>query len=588
MSNWRLRGRRGATWLPGLALAVLSACGRTEPIQTVRCPAGQHDGGDGKCVSESVCSEGYYDDGNGGCWLPDTQSGSLDVYLPATARRQLDMLFMIDNSPGMSGKVSKMNAQFPKLLAALKDPVDAALPDLRIALISSDLGTGGGFRYGACAPTTLPDGTVSFGYGDLGRFQMRTSPEACTFDAGALFLEYKNGAPVNYPAGVDINGVFACLASNLGELGCGEEHQLQAFEFALVARGVGNEEQQQAFLRGSAVLALIFITDEDDCSAATNDGMFGDFSALRGESASLRCATRGHECGGRKLTEAPPGYPTVASFSHPFADCKARTDTCANTTDGDPEGTDTSVPTDCSPLKDIKYMADEIKALKDDPDRQILVAGIFGWPLSDADMATAKYKIDLVPNPNTADPQHPMVYDYWPVCYDPDHAPNSKDEFDPDASGWAATGGLRNAAYVDEFGKNGLKFSICQRDYADSMTTIGRTLAGMFQNACIDFDLADVDEAAPGLQAQCSVFWRFAVPDPGDPSKSIWQEGPPLPSCPDGATAATVVEDCWRLVGDTSRCPKNGQRLDVLRAAGSNAGPPALDPATKIHARCRV
>jgi hypothetical protein len=97
-------------------------------------------------------------------------------------------------------------------------------------------------------------------------------------------------------------------------------------------------------------------------------------------------------------------------------------------------------------------------------------------------MANADYKIALVPNPNTADTVHPQVYDYWPICYDPDHMPSDtgKDPstgFDVDAAAWGARGGLRNAAFVDEFGENGLKFSICQRDYSYALSTIGTAIS---------------------------------------------------------------------------------------------------------------
>jgi hypothetical protein len=101
----------------------------------------------------------------------------------------------------------------------------------------------------------------------------------------------------------------------------------------------------------------------------------------------------------------------------------ARTDACPNPTDGN-AATDTSGPTTCSPLKDIHHLAQEIKALKVDPDNQIMVAGIFGWPRTGAngypEMANAKYKIDLVPGPRPedADNQQGQVWDYWPVCYD--------------------------------------------------------------------------------------------------------------------------------------------------------------------------
>ena len=165
-----------------------------------------------------------------------------NVYIGISPQRLLDLVVMIDNSPSMAAKVTKLNAQFPKLIAALRDPNDGTLPDLRLAIIDSDLGTGCAYGSGACGPK---DPTMVQGcYGDQGMFQMLKSPTACTFNDGAQFLEYKAAAAINYTG--DINNVFACLAGNLGEMGCGEEHQLQAFEFALAAQGVGNEAQQKA------------------------------------------------------------------------------------------------------------------------------------------------------------------------------------------------------------------------------------------------------------------------------------------------------------------------------------------------------
>jgi hypothetical protein len=391
------------------------------------------------------------------------------------ASRQIDLVVMVDNSPSMAPKVSKMNAQFPKLIAALKNPNDGTLPDLRVAIIDSDLGTGGAWVSGSCGPNSA-NGNSPFG--DQGKFRMINSVNGTTTcgvnSPDALWLEYSKGKPVNFTG--DLGNVFGCLAMNIGTLGCGEEHSLQAFEFALVAGGLGNEPQH-AMLRGSATLGLVFLTDEDDCSAAMNDAMFGDKSELRTESSSLRCYTRSHACGDRYLTAPAPGYPTTAAFSAPLSSCWARWDSCPNVTDGDALGTDTSVPTDCSPLKNIKHLADEIKGLKSDPENQILVAGIFGWPASDADMANAQYKIDMIPNPNTADSAHPTIWDSWPVCYDPSHKPTNTSTFDAAAAGWGATAGLRNAAFIDEFGRNGLKFSICESDFSASMTAIGNAIA---------------------------------------------------------------------------------------------------------------
>jgi hypothetical protein len=503
--------------------------------------------------------------------------------------RMLDLVFMIDNSPSMTPKVVKLDAQFPKLIAALKDPSDGTLPDLRVAIIDSDLGTGGQYSSGSCGPKTLPsDGTVSI-YGDLGRFQMIGAANCGVTSPSATYLETKGNVGLNFTG--DISTVFACLSSNLGTMGCGEEHPLQAFEFALVAAGLGpTNDAQHLMLRPNAYLGLVILTDEDDCSAALSDGMFGSPpqgpSGLQGESASLRCYTRSHQCNGTDLTESPPGYPTTAAFTAPLTSCSARSDACPNVLDGTGM-TDTSEPTSCSPLRDYKKLAEEIKSLKADPDHQILVAGIFGWPLTDADLATAQYKIDLVPNPNTADTAHPAIFDSWPICYDPNHLPAN----DLSAAGFGATAGLRVSAIIDEFAPNGLKFSICQPDFSASMKLIGDGLFQQPHRPCISDKLVDTDPVTPGLQADCTVNLCQPSTDPTDLSKGIYScASAPLPACPAGATQGGVAADCWQIDRDLSQCPAsyNGQLVTVLRSAQSIAAVPTLVPGTRINMQCKI
>jgi hypothetical protein len=417
-------------------------------------------------------------------------------------------------------------------------------------------------------------------------------------DDNQRWIEYTKGTPINYSG--DINTVFQCLAGGLGTLGCGEEHQLQAFEFALVAKGVGNDQQQTDFFsqdRLNAYLGLVFLSDEDDCSAALNDGMFGDPDSLKNESASLRCATRAHACNGKNLTDTPPGYPTTDAFSTPFSNCVARldkdgqpADSCPNGTDGDPnQYTDTSVPTTCNPLKSVKRLAAEIKSLRANPDEQILVAGIFGWPLDDpkdpsTSMANAMYKIDKIPNPNTQDISHPQVFDYWPVCYDPSSPAPKDGSYSATAVGNGATGGLRMSAFIDEFGANGLKFSICQQDFTSSMQLIGEAIAKKLQNLCVNYKLMDTNLDVAGLQPDCQVAYQT----PSAPDKNglvTLVPGGRLPKCADNATSATITEDCWQLVSDFKKCQINGQLINVLRTTDEiNTSP--LAPGTKIGMNC--
>jgi hypothetical protein len=488
----------------------------------------------------------------------------------------------------MAPKQQKLKDNFPTLLAALEDPTDGTLPDLRVAIIDSDLGTGGAIPSGNCGPNAS-NGQNPFG--DDGKFQMlnttATNPNPCGANAGAQWLEYKAGQPVNYTG--DINNVFACLAGNLGTQGCGFEHQLQAFEFALRPGLIATNAAQQAMLRPAAYLGLVFLSDEDDCSAAINDGMFSSSLnfTLANESASLRCSTRAHACGGVNLTNPPPGYPTTAAYTHAFSDCSARTDSCPNFVAGTSTSqtpNDTSVPTNCSPLRDIHNLAEVIKGLKSNPD-QILVAGIFGWPLSDADMATAQYKIDRLYSQNPSAPT--PIYDYWPVCFDPNHPLGNNDP--TSAAGYqasiayGATGGLRMAAFVDEFGDNGLKYSICQPDFANAMSGIGTALAKKLQNLCVQDKLLDTDPNTPGLQPDCRVV--YSIPD----ATGVYTESPnSMPRCDLNQSDTTQpVYPCWKLVNDLTKCPGAsgaglGQLVNVVRKPGD----PPLTPGTKLDMQC--
>lgn len=124
----------------------------------------------------------------------------------AVASRQIDLVVMVDNSPSMAPKVSKMTAQFPKLIAALKNPSDGTLPDLRVAIIDSDLGTGAAWTSGSCGPNTTNEMSS---YGDQGKFRMINSVNGTTCGVNspdALWLEYSNGKPVNFTG--DLGNVF--------------------------------------------------------------------------------------------------------------------------------------------------------------------------------------------------------------------------------------------------------------------------------------------------------------------------------------------------------------------------------------------
>jgi len=91
-----------------------------------------------------------------------------------------------------------------------------------------------------------------------------------------------------------VKTAFQCIAK-LGTQGCGYEHSLESARRALDPQSNINP----GFLRDDAFLAIVFITDEDDCSAR-NPQLFDPTQAALtdplGPLTSFRCFEFGITC----------------------------------------------------------------------------------------------------------------------------------------------------------------------------------------------------------------------------------------------------------------------------------------------------
>ena len=79
---------------------------------------------------------------------------------------RLDLLFVVDNSPSMAAKQPKLAAQFAKIISGLSNGCNGDKIDLRLAVITTDMGRG-------CIPASGSCGSSANGSlkGDQGRFQ---------------------------------------------------------------------------------------------------------------------------------------------------------------------------------------------------------------------------------------------------------------------------------------------------------------------------------------------------------------------------------------------------------------------------------
>ena len=108
--------------------------------------------------------------------------------------------------------------------------------------------------------------------GDKGIFQFspRGTCMATNLQAGATFIS-NVGGQANYTG--HVADVFTCIAA-LGQAGCGFEHQLAAVLRALGADGSPAPAENEGFLRPDALLAIVVLTNEDDCSEVPGIPLF--------------------------------------------------------------------------------------------------------------------------------------------------------------------------------------------------------------------------------------------------------------------------------------------------------------------------
>lgn len=241
---------------------------------------------------------------------PDPSSGKQNAYsFPQTLEKDVDILFVVDDSESMLGEQESLADNFPRLINALRSeklgpapgggrcsPEDESgcnLPNVHIGVISTDLGAGPHTDVESCKTPGGEQGKLLAG----GTGCPRPDDAWISYnpDTGATNVRSSGGDPVDQVA-----EAFTCMAK-LGAAGCGYEQQLEAARLALDPAVQTNP----GFVRDEALLAVVFITDEDDCSAA--DTSIYNNKDLRFGPSNWRCFEAGVECDGPEGSLREPG-----------------------------------------------------------------------------------------------------------------------------------------------------------------------------------------------------------------------------------------------------------------------------------------
>ncbi|HXU82859.1 MAG TPA: hypothetical protein VN914_15775 [Polyangia bacterium] len=352
--------------------------------------------------------------------LPPPDGGPRFVTLQITPPERLDLLFMLDNSPSPTGQM-ELGQNVDRLLRELM-ALPGGTPDLHIGVITSDMGAG---------RIPLSNGGCPVIGGDRGVLQSK--PFICPVPTGQRFLSVARGASVPIDT-------LRCMMK-VGVTGCGYEHQLAAVAAALDPVAT---PENAGFLRPDAALAIVLITDEDDCSAPPETDLFA--MELSDQGASTRCALAGHVCRG--------SHPPAAEFTAPLNECRAAED---------------------GPLYPVKVLVERIRASKADPDRQLAVAAIFAMP-----------------------GKHPNVpYQIVRSNQGLFLAPACQSQLGE------ATVGLRMSAFVDALGPAAYALDVCVDDLGTTATTAGAIIVDRFTSACLPESVVACDVNANGPLPRC-------------------------------------------------------------------------------------
>jgi hypothetical protein len=202
--------------------------------------------------------------------------------MPPIANHDIDVLFVVDNSGSMQDNQEAVAARAQEALFDVIGNAVGGPPDLHVGVITSNIGAG---------EDTIPN---CAGDGDGGRLQNH-SPQvgscAGLTDHFLIDVAGEGGARTQNYSGT-LADAFGCIVQ-VGAQGCGFEQPLGALELAVS----GNVPENAGFLRPGALLVVIILTDEDDCTASDPNTLFdADDVVTLGALTSFRCFAQSVTC----------------------------------------------------------------------------------------------------------------------------------------------------------------------------------------------------------------------------------------------------------------------------------------------------
>jgi hypothetical protein len=480
----------------------------------------------------------------------DPPPGSAEVAL--SLYRGVDVLFVIDDSGSMGEEQAALARGIDAFLAGLSD--------FRIGFTTTDNGNPW------CSGTTAEGGELVLSscrsrLGDFAAAGADVSDEACLSQCAEAWTDIPitptttasdpNPRPrpwiegeavsigTNLPRDMSVEQAFRCFAPQ-GIAGCGFEQPLESAYKASLRWGTEGEDAF-GFMRREALLAVVFVTDEADCSynpahesiflPEGNQIFWSDPEAAAPTSAV--CWNAGVACSGG------PGV---------YDECHAVD------LDGDGNGVEGASADDLAVMRPMNRYIEAFQEIENakqriSPNHEVLVSLIAGV----ANDGTIPYA------DTAADPVFQSDFGIGPGCQ---------------SATTRAVPPVRLAELAGAFqvGVTQNRFSVCNDDYSVALEAISAAIQDHVRPACMPACVADTDPTTEVLEPACALREEAPGPDGSVQHTAIPQcAGRELPSddvdacfipLTDGTAGAYITDDTEDDMSDV--CSDEGWNLEFL------------------------
>jgi len=409
--------------------------------------------------------------------------------LELTVNKDVDILFMIDNSGSMGPVQANLGANFPAFIEVLE--AEDVQANYRIGITTSDNGNlwcpGTTPEAGNLVMSSCKSRIGDFIFGGTVDVQDLACNDICNLTEAELevlptitdedstpkprpWFESIEGKK-NIPAATDAAAAFACFGPQ-GINGCGFEAQLESMYLALT-RAQTSTEASYGFLRASAILAIVLVTDEVDCS---HNKMWSEIFATDGNKEFWSDPT------------AP--FPTSAICWNAGVECEPGADpnsyASCESVNKDVNG-NIGVSDEAAVLRPMNRYIGLVQGIEDakksiNDTQEVIVALIGGVP-SNGDI----FYNDI----GHIDPAFQNEFGIGPGCESADLSIR-------------ALAPVRMRDLTNAFTQDNM-FSICDNNYSPALLAIANIIKSQIKPACYSECVKDVDSSTPEVVPECTV-----------------------------------------------------------------------------------